>query len=569
MAGLTRYSIDESYVDVHRLHLNEYRFPHPDSVVAASQAIPVDTLITQYPGPHPTLAADIARYVNAASENVLITAGSDEALRAIIDTTDHTTVIMGVPGYTHFEHYVRLRKLRLITYAIGLVTAADVHLASLRYHHDQMLAGCLVYICNPNNPTGDMWSLVNVAELATQYPKSLFLIDEAYIEFASVLNSTHIVDNAQALNSCSLVSLAIRLPNIIVTRTFSKSFGLAALRIGYAVGMPTLINTVAIATSPKAVSMLSMQVAAAALGELATYRANAITIHIESATIITILRDNGWWILGTSGNFFLIYVGDAGAACTSLSKYIQVRNRDNLPGLTGFIRVTVGNAADTIAILTAFSTIVPPIGLPYQMLYTSKALVTNCKTLMKQTLSILRSANFKFFATAGTLLGMIRHGGMIPWDDDGDLAYVRLPHRDQAITLVESFKAAGLTLQRNRTDAYWQIGTNAPGTCISPVHIDLFSYSARFIGDSYVYEVDDLRFREEQPDTTHCNTRYQSGELFPLREDYRFYDEIIPIPAQTLQVLTRALGPKFMIEAKMRCYDGSHITFNIHDYSPA
>jgi histidinol-phosphate/aromatic aminotransferase/cobyric acid decarboxylase-like protein len=566
-----------------RLHLNEYRYPHPPEVVDALRlgvaAAPVEDLLTNYQaGPDPALAEDLARYVGAeGARNVLITPGSDEALRAIIDTCGlrgHREVVMGVPGYTHFEHYARLSGLLVVTYAIGLATEAADHEASLRYHADRLARGCLVYLCNPNNPTGDLWAGDVVAALAAEYPKSLFLIDEAYVEFASVAapNAAGLPD-AAALNARSLVPVALAAENVVVTRTLSKAFGLAAMRIGYAVGLPKVIGELSVAVSPKAFGLTAALVARAALRHLGHYRHAALAARAEAAALVAALRAAGWWALDTAGNFFLVYVGDAATVTASLAaRWIQVRDRDALPGLAGFVRITAGSAEDSAAILAAFGELTPPAEAPPQTLYTCKGHVAACKTLMKKTVQVLRAEGVEFFATAGTMLGMYRHGGMIPWDDDGDLAYVRDPARDQGLDLVAPFRAAGLTLQRNRTNAYWQVGTNEPGAVISPVHVDLFSFRAVHEPDgSLAYELDDERFRHEKPDSPQasCDTRYAAAELYPLRSDFRFYDEVIPMPAQTEAVLRRALGPDFMTTAKVRRGEGPYAAFSLRDLSPA
>jgi hypothetical protein len=187
---------------------------------------------------------------------------------------------------------------------------------------------------------------------------------------------------------------------------------------------------------------------------------------------------------------------------------------------------------------------------------------------MKRTAQLLRGAGFEFFATAGTMLGMYRHGGMIPVDDDGDLAYVREPGRDQAAALVPLFAAAGLTLQRNRTDAYWQVGTGAAGSPVSAVHVDLFSF--RLEGGRYL--LDDERYRAEDPRSPRadCNTSYAPDELYPLRGDYRYYDEAIPMPAQPGRALLRALGADFMRVMRVRGRAGEAPTdVPLLDYTPA
>jgi histidinol-phosphate aminotransferase len=601
-AAVSAYSIGPSPpANVRRLHLNEYRFPHAAAVIEALRSrhhAPTEDLLTQYQsGPDPGLVGELARYVGAhTAQNILVSPGSDEVLRAVLDTSrfrGHNTLLMGIPGYTHFEHYARLQGLSIVAYPIGLATSAEDHEASLRYHADLLLGGCLVYLCSPNNPTGDLWERRRVEALAEAYPKSLFLVDEAYVEFASAESAlsgegpfaTQKVESwseyATALNYKSLAQLALARDNIVVTRTFSKAFGLAALRIGYAVGTQATIASLAVAVSPKAFNPVAAPVACMTLRELGHYYNNALTARREARRVTAALRSKGWWVLDTPGNFYLVYAGSAGEYVRQLSALgVQVRDRDDLPGLAGFVRVTAGSEADSEAVLAAFAALRPPKGSVPQSLYTGKGTVAVVKVLMKKTASVLHRAAVGFWAQGGTMLGMFRHrtahvdGGMIPWDNDGDLAYLRTDREDPLAQLVRAFAEEGLTLQRNRTDAYWQAGTNLPGEKISPVHIDIFSYRAYpapASGGLLRYLLDDERFRFETPDSSQadCNTSYTHDELFPLDYSYKFYDHTIAMPAQSEKVLRRALGNNFMTEAKVRTPEGSLIVFTLRDRTAA
>jgi histidinol-phosphate aminotransferase len=563
-----------------RLHLNEFRFEHSPGVVAALRAtldeVPVEDLLTNYQaGPDPALAADLARYVGApGGENILLTPGSDEALRAVIDTSGlrgHRKVVMGVPGYTHFEHYARLKGLEITTYAIGLETRLADHAAALAYHRPALEEGCLVYLCSPNNPTGDLWTQEVVAQLATRYPRSLFLVDEAYVEFASVAGGAPPGGAAEALNSASVVQAALAHDNVVVTRTLSKAFGLAALRIGYAVGRGGVIKELGVAVSPKAFGPVVSRVARAALRDAAHYRDAAVAAHREAARAVAALTARGWWALDTPGNFYLVYVGAAAETEAALAaRGVVARNRDSLPGLAGFLRLTAGTAADTDAVIAAFDGLTAPPTAP-QKLYTPKGIVTDVKELMRATAGILERAGVPFWAQGGTMLGMFRHGGMIPTDDDGDLAYARGDDgSDPVAGLVGAFAGAGLTLQRNRTDAYWQVGRNPPGTTISPVHVDVFSYSRTGSGMEARYLLDDERFRAEDPSSpgAHCNTSYSTFELFPLTTQYRFYDLPIPMPAESGAVLRRALGEDFQRVMRVRTPAGP-VEVVLRDFTPA
>lgn len=592
-----------------RLHLNEFRFAHHPGVVAAlreAAAAAPDALLTEYlTGPDPALAADIAAYVGAGgSECVLVTAGSDDALRAVVDTAPlrgQAALLMGAPGYTHFEHFARLARLEVVSYAIGLNTSPADHEAALRYHDGLMAAGCLVYLCSPNNPTGDMWAAATVDRLAAEFPRSTFLVDEAYAEFAAAggapgaaagpeapellapdpaaeagdeasAGSAAWREAAAALNATSVASVALARPNVVVTRTFSKAFGLAALRVGYIVAAPATIQGLAVAVNPKAFSPLASAVARAALRHARYYFRAAAAARANARAAVAACRAAGWYAVDTPGNFFLLHAGDAPAparlAAGLAAAGVSVRRRDELPGLSGFVRISAGGRADCEALLAALPP--APAGPPVQAFYAPKGRVAALKALVRKTAAVLRKAGLPFWAQSGTLLGAVRHGGILPADDDADLAYARGPDgHDPVAALKSAFAAEGLSLQRNRTDAYWQVGTNAPGEALSLAHLDLFSFSLVRRDGGLRFVADDVRFQAEDPGSpqAHCNPSFAPSELYPLRRG-RFYDVELMIPAMAEEVLSRALGDDFMSVARIRAGAGI-VVHQLSDFAPA
>ena len=217
-----------------RLSSNEnLRGPSP-KVIAALKAHPSKDLGLGYPPP--TLSSfveTIATFSGAKPENVIISTGSGEILTAAVMAycTKDRAFVTADPSYSQ-----PAGTARQINAPVKL-TPVD---AKLRLDLEALIRGAvgsgLVFLCNPNNPTSSVHTMSDIEQavriIKQRSPETGILIDEAYLEYATLPGSG------------SMVKLALELPGVFISRTFSKAYGMAGMRMGYAVGQPETMTKV-------------------------------------------------------------------------------------------------------------------------------------------------------------------------------------------------------------------------------------------------------------------------------------------------------------------------------------
>ena len=286
------------------LNQNESQYPLPERLERAIRDVSLEAL-SRYPVEELlALKASYADYAGVEPTQLMVGSGSDELLailsQAILDTEDH--VVAPAPDFSMYGIYTQIAR--------GHFTQPDEQ--GLRY---ETLAEVirttepkLVLISNPNNPTGKMWTLDELTDIATRVP--YLVVDEAYIDFTM---------------KDSFVSRLSEYPNVIILRTLSKAFGLANLRIGFMIASEEIIEQIDRFRSPFNVSGLSAAVANVVLRD-ETYIQESIQFHTAQREKLTeLLRPIGE-ILPSRANFIYVKTDDSeGWASRFLDKGVHVR----------------------------------------------------------------------------------------------------------------------------------------------------------------------------------------------------------------------------------------------------
>jgi histidinol-phosphate aminotransferase len=185
----------------------------------------------------------------------------------------------------------------------------------------------LVFFTNPNNPTGVEFPRQSIFELANRFPRTCFVIDEAYVEFGeNPLSVTEIPGNA------------------IILRTFSKAFGLAGIRLGYSISTEELAVKIGLSKDNKEVDIFAQ-----IMGEIAVKNPSYMFEYLESvergrAALTSFFDSRGIPYLSGKGNFMLFKVEDPFEIDRLLKlSNVFIRNRTEVKNLKGYLRVTLGD----------------------------------------------------------------------------------------------------------------------------------------------------------------------------------------------------------------------------------
>jgi histidinol-phosphate aminotransferase len=325
---------DDGYI---KLNTNENPYGPSPRVIAALKKAVAPTL-RLYPEPlSDSLRAAAASVYGVKVENVIAGNGSDELLsmlmRSVIAPGDR--VAYATPTYSLYETLIEIQ---------GGVKAAVDYPADFSVPDALARQNApLTFLCNPNSPSGTLVSLQEIDRLARAL-SGILVVDEAYVDFADS-------------EGASVLPLVRRLPNLVVLRTFSKSFSLAGMRIGLAFAPEEIIAGLMKVKDSYNINRLSLVAATAALQDLPWMARNVRRIQQSRRKLIAGVQKLGFQVLPSQSNFVL--ARKPGENLKELyeglkRRKILVRYFD-APGLRDCLRITVGTPREVAALLSTLA----------------------------------------------------------------------------------------------------------------------------------------------------------------------------------------------------------------------
>lgn len=301
---------------------------------------PYNNGVNRYPDPHQkALKGEIAQLKGVTPEQVFVGNGSDEAI-------DLCFRIFCEPGVDNVVAIAPTYGMYAVAAAINNVAVREVPLEAETYalNVPAMLAAAdahtrLMWVCSPNNPTGNAFSLQQLEALADNF-NGVLVVDEAYIDFSS---------------QPSMLTVLSKHPNVVVLQTLSKAWGMAGLRLGLAFASPMIADIFARVKYPYNVNAPTQAEVAKRLhaephdAHVAEVCSQRQWLATELAKMPCVLK-----VYHSDANFLLVKVTDADAIYDHLvANGIIVRNRNRVKGCEGCLRITVGTPAENANVIDA------------------------------------------------------------------------------------------------------------------------------------------------------------------------------------------------------------------------
>ena len=322
-----------------RLSANENPYgPSPKALKAMNDAF---NLSCRYPDEHNDLLIDALAKLNGVNrDQILLGDGSGEILKLCAETftgPKQGTLVVGDPTFEAIINNASANGAEVVKVPL-----------TGTFNHDlpKMMNAAkegLIYVCNPNNPTASITPKNEVRDFITKTPRqTMILVDEAYYHYADSPDYE------------SVIPLVKDHPNLIVSRTFSKIYGMAGLRCGYCVAQRETIQRMHPHQMWDSVNIMALSAAITSLSDLDQV-ANGKRLNSEAKTFATgELNKMGYKQIPSQANFFMVDVKRPVVPLIKALKEKNVQVGRLFPALPNYMRVTIGKKSEMETFLSAF-----------------------------------------------------------------------------------------------------------------------------------------------------------------------------------------------------------------------
>ena len=312
-------------VNMLRLDFNERTAPQPPQLLAAIRAAITDDSLSMYPDYDAALPA-AARLLGRPAGSIVLTNGTDEAIQLVVNAylSPGDRLVVIEPSYAMYRFYAEVAGVEVDAVACQLSDDLAIPVDEIIR---RLPGAAALFLANPNNPTGAVLPLDALTRIAEAAGDTLVLVDEAYVEFHGV----------------TALGLLDRFENVMVSRTFSKAFGLAGLRCGCLVAAEPVARWLRTAQSPYSVNVVAAA-AITALAELADDDVDRYVHEVTEARAATTaaLERLGLRVFPSAANFVLFHAGESADRILRHLTAAGILIRDRRHELPGCLRVSIG-----------------------------------------------------------------------------------------------------------------------------------------------------------------------------------------------------------------------------------
>lgn len=312
-----------------KLNTNESPYPPAPQVLEAVARTAESALYNKYPDPLSTeLRQTIAADLGIKPSNVLIGNGSDEVLRllchAFLNAFAGDQIGMLNPTYVLYETLAAMFGATARVFDLSTGTGYELPVAAIEADVK------MFFLPNPNPPIGTFYSMEDLRALARRDPKRLVILDEAYTDFAPG----------------SAIQLLSEFENVVITRTFSKSYSLAGMRVGFVLAAESIIEQLHKIRDSYNVNRVSQVAAFAAWQSKPHYAEMVRRIKADREWLRSELIKRGFEVPESHGNFLFARCAWAAELYARLKAEKVLVRYFNTPALRDGIRITVGTRAE-------------------------------------------------------------------------------------------------------------------------------------------------------------------------------------------------------------------------------